>query len=289
MKRISCVALALICGASLFALDVEKDIVREAEKYLGCAYLTGGTKPSKFDCSGFVGYIIKPYVPSLPRVSRDMSKAGKKIGKDELLPGDLVFFATTPISGMVSHVALYIGQNSVIHSISDGPNRGVTVSSLDARYWNQHFHSAVRVLPEIATPKTEPAVVKTEAPVTYAKGTYTGELKNGEPDGKGTLKLNNGDVYTGEFKKGSIEGTGTYTWKNGEQYKGSFKSGKTSAGKETYLLAKDSDWETWNGYVMGDYEIWKAQQEKDFEAFNNQYDAGKDQSDFDAWKKSQGE
>lgn len=291
MKGFAITALAAMLGtaavAPLAAIDVENDIVRKAEEYVGCEYRTGGTQPAEFDCSGFVGYIVRPFVPDLPRLSRDMSEAGTKIAKEDLMPGDLVFFATSPTPGAVSHVALYIGSGSIIHAISDGPNRGVTITALDARYWKERYHSSSRVLPRDQAKKSEVTVVAAEKPVEFAKGSFSGELKNGEPDGKGTMKLANGDTYTGEFSDGTISGTGTYVWKDGTKYTGKFSDGKTADGKDTYVRMNDSAWETWNGYVMGDYEQWKAQQQRDFEAMKGAYDPKKESSNFEEWKKKE--
>ena len=377
MKRVFLSVLAFFCALSLFPLDIQQDIVQKAQQYVGSTYLSGGTTPPQFDCSGFVDYILKPFVPDLPRASRDMANAGTKIRKEDLEPGDLVFFTTTPTPNVVSHVALYIGQDSIIHSISDGPKTGVTITPLSARYWKNHYYGAVRVLPvtpplaaqqntqtqqvqeqtQPASPaqqnkaaptpqvspapqskevprqnaQTQPAANKpaiakterTEKPIHYAKGIYTGELLNCEPHGKGTLKLNNGDVYTGDFDKGSFSGKGTYTWKNGEKYEGEFKNdtfngkgtytdstgnkqavvfnnGKlvtpsgTEAGKvkakpvvkETYIQEKDSPWDTWNGYVTGDYGKWQNQQNKDFKKLKNSYDSDKEKKEFEDWKKT---
>jgi hypothetical protein len=147
------VALALIAAlATLNALDVEKDVVARSRTYVGSAYRTGGVEPPAFDCSGFVGFILRPFVPALPRLSRDMADFGTPIKKEDLRPGDLVFFATTEIAGTISHVAMYIGDGKIIHAISDGPERGVHVTALDARYWKKHYHSAARVLPETERP-----------------------------------------------------------------------------------------------------------------------------------------
>ena len=61
-----------------------------------------------------------------------------------------------------------------------------------------------------------------------------------------------------------------------------------TASKETYVRTEDSPWETWNGYVSGDYDQWKAQQEKDFEVFKGRYSAGQEQQAYEEWKKTQG-
>lgn len=322
MKRLLLPVLIILALVPIFALDVQRDIVQQARKYIGNSYSTGGINPPEFDCSGFVGYIIRPFVPNLPRLSRDMASSGKKISKEELSPGDLVFFATTAVPDAVSHVALYIGQDSIIHAISEGPDRGVNITPLDSRYWKNHYHSAVRVLQPGDQRKT-PSPDMTEKPIQFAKGIYTGELRGGEPHGKGMLELNNGDVYRGAFADGSFNGTGTYVWLNGEKYEGGFRddafhgkgiftqangsaravvfekgvlvnppesaSAKTdkpaSAPAENYLQKEDSPWDTWTGYISGDYDQWKAQQDKAFEEAKNAFSKDAELDAYAEWKK----
>lgn len=93
-------------------------IVNEAKKYLGDPYVWGATGPNRFDCSGLVQYVFKNLGVTTPRTSETQyawSKA-KRISKDELRPGDLVF-ANGASPG---HVALYVGDNKVIHAPKPG-------------------------------------------------------------------------------------------------------------------------------------------------------------------------
>ena len=133
--------------SQLCALNIETDIIAHSKKQIGSRYQTGGTQPPAFDCSGFISFVFKPFVPSLPRLSKDMADFATPIAKKALQPGDLVFFATTATPGAISHVALYIGNGDIIHAISDGPQQGVAITSLESRYWKQHYHSSARVLP----------------------------------------------------------------------------------------------------------------------------------------------
>ncbi len=142
-----CIGLLSLLSALHAVEDVRKSVVSEAISLEGTRYQYGGTTPTGFDCSGFITYLFKKYVPSLPRISRDMARFGKKVNVSEILPGDLVFFATGRDGGTITHVALYIGKNAVIHSVSEGPQRGVIVTSLDTTYWKRRLSCAVRVLP----------------------------------------------------------------------------------------------------------------------------------------------
>lgn len=110
---------------------------------IGIRYQWGGTSPeSGFDCSGFVQYVFKNSLKiALPRSAMSMSKIGDPIKKDELKPGDLVFFNT--LRREFSHVGIYVGDDRFIHSPSKG--RSVEVVSLNDKYWTAHFNGARRV------------------------------------------------------------------------------------------------------------------------------------------------
>jgi hypothetical protein len=259
-KRIALLILAavlffFITAASISALDVNRDIISAARRYIGSSYCYGGVAPPCFDCSGFVVYIYRPHLPRLPRMSRDMVRFGRPVSRTDVLPGDLLFFATGPDPNVITHVSIYIGQNSIIHAISDGPNRGINITELTSRYWRARYHSALRVLPRESwgggsdttagtgtggTP-TERQTTSTTTPLQFARGMYTGGLLNGEPHGKGTMKLNNGDTYNGRFAEGLFSGTGTYTWTNGAVYRGEFRGGVIE-GEGTFTLANGDEY-----------------------------------------------
>lgn len=110
----------------------------------GSPYLWGATGPDKFDCSGFVQYVyINSVGVSLPRVSSDQANVGTEITRDQLQPGDLVFF-TTDGSGGVSHVGIYVGNGCMIHSPHSG--EVVKVTDITSDYYSSHFVTARRVL-----------------------------------------------------------------------------------------------------------------------------------------------
>ena len=117
-------------------------ILAEAQKYLGCPYVSGGASPSGFDCSGFVYYVLKQLGYSPYRTPADQYKMGRSVSKDSLQAGDIVFFAGTYGSG-ISHVGIYAGNGQFIHS----PNSRSTVSysDLTSGYWAEHYYGARRV------------------------------------------------------------------------------------------------------------------------------------------------
>ncbi len=263
--------LSIFTTLSLNALDVMADIIQPAQALKGSPYVYGKEGPGSFDCSGLVYYLYKPFLATIPRSSRDYTRFGSSVAMDNLKPGDLLLFATTGTPGRVSHVAIYIGQHSVIHAVSNGPQTGVIVSSIDSGYWKRKLHSARRVF-DFTTPA--------EAVVEYERGRYTGPLKNGEPSGTGRMEMNNGDLYTGEFAEGLFHGRGTYIWKNGDSYTGEFRRGEIvekseiPAEEETYMKKQDNPWDNWDGEVYGDYREWRSREESAFEAFKERDKAG---------------
>jgi cell wall-associated NlpC family hydrolase len=78
---------------------------------IGSPYRYGATGPNAFDCSGLISWAYKKVGVSLPRTSRAMSKVGTPVSRDQLQPGDLVFFYKP-----VSHVGIYIGNNKILHA-----------------------------------------------------------------------------------------------------------------------------------------------------------------------------
>ncbi|NNU84852.1 NlpC/P60 family protein [Geobacillus sp. BMUD] len=116
-------------------------LIIEAKKLVGTPYRYGGTTPKGFDCSGFVYYTHKKVGVILPRTSREMYKKGTYVQKSQLQPGDLVFFDTSKRTKGVSHVAIYIGNNQVIHAVS----RGVKIDSLNSSYWKTKYVGAKRL------------------------------------------------------------------------------------------------------------------------------------------------
>lgn len=113
----------------------------EAKKYLGIKYRSAGTTTKGFDCSGYVQYVYKKLGVNLPRTSKSMYSKGTAVKKNNLKPGDLVFFNTSGKG--VSHVGIYIGQGNFIHSSS---SKGVSIASVnDKYYWGSRYVGAKRV------------------------------------------------------------------------------------------------------------------------------------------------
>ena len=109
--------------------DVRVELVQYAKQFLGNPYVWGGTSLTKgVDCSGYTMQIYKKFGISLPHYSVSQSKMGTKIKLSEAKPGDLVFYDK---NGVINHVAIYIGNNQVIHA--SNPKSGIKISSATYR------------------------------------------------------------------------------------------------------------------------------------------------------------
>lgn len=120
-------------------------VVAEAEKYLGIPYVWGGKHPSTgFDCSGFVYYVFNQCGYPLSRIMSSQYKAGTPVAKEDLQPGDIVFFQGTYTSGM-SHTGIYVGNGQFIHSPSTG--KSISYANLNSAYYTAHWYGACRITP----------------------------------------------------------------------------------------------------------------------------------------------
>ena len=123
--------------------DVEfANLIREAEKYLGRAYVWGGSTPQTgFDCSGYVCWVLNQTGTNVGRTT-----ANGLLGKCDIIrssdarPGDLIFFkGTYGVSG-ASHVGIYVGNNMMIHC-----GNPISYASISSAYWQEHFYCFGRI------------------------------------------------------------------------------------------------------------------------------------------------
>ena len=122
----------------------EKELIKEAKKWLGTRYKYGGHSKSGTDCSGFVMEIYKSvYDIKMPRSSREQQEFCIRIKKSQLKIGDLVFFSTGKSKNRVSHVGIFIGKGKFIHASS---SKGVVISDLEQNYYIRTYHSSGRVV-----------------------------------------------------------------------------------------------------------------------------------------------
>ena len=119
------------------------DLVVQAMGLLGVPYRRGGANENTgFDCSGFVRHLYEQSIGLvLPRRADEQAKATESIERNELKPGDLVFFNT--MRRTFSHVGIYMGDGKFIHSPHTGAK--VRVDDMREAYWNKRFTGARRV------------------------------------------------------------------------------------------------------------------------------------------------
>ncbi|MDE6085443.1 MAG: C40 family peptidase [Muribaculaceae bacterium] len=121
-----------------------KALVKTARKWLGTPYKYGGDTRKGVDCSAMVMNVYNEALKiKLPRTTRTQREFATQVKKGDLQPGDLVFFSPGVKGKNISHVGMYIGSDRFIHASS---SRGVVVSSLEEKYYRDHYHSGGRVV-----------------------------------------------------------------------------------------------------------------------------------------------
>lgn len=136
--------LERIGQAGLNVRDRTSELVLHALGFLGVPYRRGGNSvETGFDCSGFVRAIYEQTVGLvLPRKADDQAAATQVIDRQDLQPGDLVFFNT--MRRAFSHVGIYVGEGKFIHSPK--PGQQVRVEDMSGSYWHRRFDGARRVI-----------------------------------------------------------------------------------------------------------------------------------------------
>jgi len=117
-----------------------RNVVSMAQNFLGIPYVSAGSSPRGFDCSGFTQYVYSLAGVRLPRVAASQFSIGTSISRNALSSGDLVFFSR---GAGISHVGIYIGNGNFIHASS---SRGVAFDSLNSSYWMNKYVGARRIL-----------------------------------------------------------------------------------------------------------------------------------------------
>ena len=125
-------------------LTLRQAVLEESQKYIGVRYVSGGTTPRGFDCSGYTQYVFAQIGVGILRQERAQMENSIIIPKEEMQVGDLVIFSNTGDNGgFASHIGIYIGNNQVIHASS---SKGITISDLDSAYYAKHYQCSRRIL-----------------------------------------------------------------------------------------------------------------------------------------------
>ncbi|MDO5415673.1 MAG: SH3 domain-containing protein [Lachnospiraceae bacterium] len=118
------------------AASRRSQIVNYALQFVGNPYVWGGTSLTNgVDCSGFTMQVMKQFGVSLPHYSGSQAKMGKAVSSSEMRPGDLIFYTNS--SGVVNHVAMYIGNGQIVHAASR--RSGIKIST-----WNYRTPKTIR-------------------------------------------------------------------------------------------------------------------------------------------------
>ncbi len=125
-------------GADTVSNLLGAKVVTLARAQVGAPYLYGGHSPKGFDCSGLVFYVYGKAGVSLPRTAEEQFGRLPRVQRQDLQPGDLVFFQ---IAGLL-HVGIYIGDGTFIHAPETG--KPVSGARLDNEYWSERYLGAAR-------------------------------------------------------------------------------------------------------------------------------------------------
>ncbi|RPH49447.1 MAG: hypothetical protein EHM85_13865 [Desulfobacteraceae bacterium] len=125
-----------------YKIDTEQLLREEIKLWADTPHRMGKTGSSGTDCSGFVMSVYeKLFGIILPRDTENQVAVGVLVDKDELRPGDLIFFRPPKIE---RHVGIYLSNGEFAHTSS---RKGVTISRIDDPYWNKSFWTSRRILP----------------------------------------------------------------------------------------------------------------------------------------------
>jgi murein DD-endopeptidase len=135
-----------IAGSQSSPVDagsVGSSLVTVAQRVLGAPYRFGGATEAGFDCSGLVFFAHRELGIPVARTARAQFESSRAVTRDELSPGDLVFFRLR--DSTVDHVGIYAGENRFIHAPRAG--QSVRYDSLDLPYFATRFAGAGRLHP----------------------------------------------------------------------------------------------------------------------------------------------
>ncbi|TFD99824.1 C40 family peptidase [Jeotgalibacillus salarius] len=113
------------------------DILKDGERFLDLLYLWGGMTPYGYDCSGFSYSMMRANGYLIPRDVSDQANAGEEIAKNDVKPGDLIFFAYEEGKGRLHHVAIYHGDGRMIHSPT--PGKKIMIQEIAGTFYEKEW------------------------------------------------------------------------------------------------------------------------------------------------------
>jgi cell wall-associated NlpC family hydrolase len=140
---------ALLAGLASSAhgqtVDYRALAAKEALVKVGIHYRYGGSSPAEgFDCSGLVAHVFeRAWGISIPRSTAQQRSVGHAVKRENLQPGDLVFYNTR--NRPYSHVGIYLGDGIFVHA--PRPGQRVRIENMDNSYWRARFNGARRLDP----------------------------------------------------------------------------------------------------------------------------------------------
>ena len=150
MLLVFCLCCVRLCAQDTSPAEAQvmrEKFVAESKKCVGSPYVLGAVGPDKFDCSGLVYYCSRESIQKqLPRTAKALYNYCRIVPDKNKEVGDLLFFKTNN-TAPITHVGIYIGNNQFISAISDGPNTGVIISSLNQDYWKPKYVACGQFLP----------------------------------------------------------------------------------------------------------------------------------------------
>lgn len=124
-----------------------KQLLDYAATFRGTRYRSGSSSPSGFDCSGFTSYVFSKFGYKLHRSSGSQINNGEKVEREDLKPGDLVFFNGRAVGKRIGHVGIVTDVDSTsgtFNFIHASNSKGITVSTSDEPYYKRRYVGACR-------------------------------------------------------------------------------------------------------------------------------------------------
>lgn len=119
---------------------MKRTLLKQYARWRGTRYRLGGTTRRGVDCSALMQKVFRSaFHRALPRTAADQRRLGRRVSRQALRPGDLVFFHPRP---GVRHVGVWLGDGQFMHASG---RKGVTLSRLNSRFWLRHYDTARRL------------------------------------------------------------------------------------------------------------------------------------------------